>query len=217
MFSALVEVVNVGLLTFVHDPILCRSIPFSSKGTDTGMAEKHGPWVIEESTRIYEGEFIQLDEDQVIQPDGQAGTYATARVKPGVAILALDDEGSVFLTKQFRYASGRDSVEVVCGAMEDGESPPEAAERELREEAGIEASGWTHLGSIDLEGSIVNCQSNLFIAKGLTRTGTDRDPTERIKILRVALGEALEMVMGGEISHGPSCVLILKAHQLEVK
>jgi 8-oxo-dGTP pyrophosphatase MutT (NUDIX family) len=181
------------------------------------MATKHGPWVIEETTHVYEDEFIKVNEDKVIKPDGQGGTYATARVKPGVAVLAVEEEGSVYLTKQFRYATGRDSIEVVCGALEEGEPPLEAAKRELREEVGIEASEWRELGTIDLEGSIVNCQSNLFIAKSLKQIETDRDPTERIKTLQVTLGKAVDMVMNCEITHGPSIALILKTHNLESK
>ena len=99
----------------------------SGEGTDKNMAKKHGPWVIEETKHIYEDEYIKVNKDQVIKPDGQAGTYATAWVKPGVAILAMDEEGSVYLTKQFRYATGRDSIEVVCGALEESEPPLEAA------------------------------------------------------------------------------------------
>lgn len=98
--------------------------------------------MVEDSKEIYEGEFLKLNQDQVLRPDGEPGTYAVVSLNPGVAVLAMDDEGSVYLTRQFRYILGKESIEVVCGAVEEGESPLEAAKREAREEAGPEASEW---------------------------------------------------------------------------
>lgn len=175
------------------------------------MAEKHGPWTIQESTRKYENEFIEVIEDQVLQPDGEPGSYATVRMKPGVSILPLDADGTVTLIRQFRYALGRESLEAVSGAVDGDEPPLEAAQREAREEAGIEAEKWTDLGRVDLDTSIIHCPAQLFLARGLSFTETEREGTEEMESVRLSLAEAVRRVIEGEITHGPSCVLILKA------
>jgi hypothetical protein len=181
------------------------------------MVKKNGPWVIKETKRIYEDEFIKVDEDEVVRPDGEPGTYSTVRVKPGVIRLAIDNENYVYLTKQFRYALGQDSIEVVCRAVEENESALEAAKREVREEVGIEGSEWADMGTVDLETSIVNCRTSLFIVRDLRHVETDRDPTESMKTLKMSLDKAVAMVMNSEITHGPSCVLSLKAYHLKIK
>ncbi|HEV2912767.1 MAG TPA: NUDIX hydrolase [Pyrinomonadaceae bacterium] len=178
------------------------------------MKRKHGPWTINESVRKYRGEFIEVIEDQVTQPDGGPGTYAVVRMKPGVSILALDGDGNVHLTTQFRYAKGADSIEATSGAIDEGEEPLEAARRELQEELGIEAGQWTELGVVDLDTSIVNCPAHLFLARDLSFTEQNQDDTEEIKPVRLSLGEAARKVMASEITHGPTCTLILKAAQL---
>ena len=176
------------------------------------MARKKGPWTVEETVEVYRSPWMKVTEDKVIRPDGRAGTFGTVHMKPGVSVLALDDEGFALLTSEYRYAIERESVEVVSGGIEDAESELEAAQRALREELGVEAAEWTDLGSIDPFTSIVFSPARLFLARRLTHTTRDHDGTELIETRRMEFLEAIRMVLDGRITHGPSCVLILKAH-----
>lgn len=66
--------------------------------------------------------------------------YATVKMKPSVAILPIDSDRNLYLIWQFRYVLGKESIEVVCGAVEEDEPEQEAAQREIEEEIGIKAS-----------------------------------------------------------------------------
>ncbi|HEX6184100.1 MAG TPA: NUDIX hydrolase [Pyrinomonadaceae bacterium] len=178
------------------------------------MAKEKGPWTVKETAEVYRTPWVDVVEDKVIRPDGTHGIYTTMRLKPGVSVLALDGEGFVHLTSEYRYAVERESVEVVSGGVEEGETPLDAAQRELREELGITAREWTDLGSIDPLTSMLLSPTQLFLARGLTHAAHEREGTEVIRALRAPLSEAVRMVMDGEITHAPSCVLILKAHLL---
>jgi 8-oxo-dGTP pyrophosphatase MutT (NUDIX family) len=180
------------------------------------LKKHNGPWTITETALRFQNDFIEVREDQVIQPDGEPGSYATVKVKPGVCVLPLDEDGSVYLTRQFRYALGQESLETATGAIEEGESPLEAAQRELREELGFEAEAWADLGTVHLDTSIINCPVSLFLAQGLRFVGTDREGTETIRTVKMPLKEALEKVAASKILHGPSCALLLKAHSTVV-
>jgi 8-oxo-dGTP pyrophosphatase MutT (NUDIX family) len=175
------------------------------------MAQKHGPWTIQEPNQKFQDSFINVREDQVLRPDGKPGMYATVTMRPGVAILPIDSNGVVYLTRQFRYALGKESIEVVCGALEKDEPPLEAAQREVQEEVGVKAEEWIELGFFDIDTSIVHCPMHLFLAHQLTFTQTNQEGTEVIERLRISFDEAVQMVMDSQITHGPSCVLILKA------
>ena len=72
----------------------------------------------------------------MVRPDGNPGTYSTVRIKPGVCVIAIDNDDILYLTKEFHYAVGRDTIEGVSGGIEDTETAQLAAKRELAEEIG---------------------------------------------------------------------------------
>ena len=174
---------------------------------------EHGPWTVHGSCEIYEDPWVRLRQDQVTRPDGRPGTYCVVHVKPGVSVLALDDEGRVYLAEEFRYGVGRWTLEVVSGGREEDEDPLTAARRELKEELGVEASDWVDLGPVDPFTSMVVSPARLFLARGLTFGPHDREGTEQIRVVRMTLAEAVEAVMDGRITHSPSCMVILKAER----
>lgn len=178
------------------------------------MGRKNGPWTVEESTLKYKSEFIEVYEDRVTRPDGEPGTYSTVTVKPGVSVIAVDGAGDAYLTRQFRYVLGAESVEAICGAVEEDESPLDAARREAREEAGILADDWQELGYVNMDTSIFRCRSTFFLARGLRLIEPSPEGVETLSVVKVPLAEAVRMVMDGRITHSPSCALILKAHMI---
>lgn len=173
---------------------------------------ENGPWKIKSTAAKYKHELIEVYEDEVIKPDGEDGTYATVRVKPGVTVLPVDDEGYAYLARDFRYAVGRETVEVVGGAIDEGEAGIDAARRELKEELGIEADDFIELGQIDPMPSLIDSPSYLFLAvRNLKFKDKELEGGENVKTLKVTLKEAVRMAIGGEITHGSSCALILRA------
>jgi 8-oxo-dGTP pyrophosphatase MutT (NUDIX family) len=178
--------------------------------------KQNGKWTIKSTKNIFENSFFAVDEDDVIKPTGDDGKYAMIRFNPGAAILPIDDDDNVYLTRQFRYAIGRDDVEVVAGSIE-GEGALDAAKRELKEELGIEADEWMDLGSIYSLTSITQSCSRQFIARRLTFGEQETEGTEDIEPVKMKLSEAYDMVMNGEITDGDTCIMILKAVALKEK
>jgi 8-oxo-dGTP pyrophosphatase MutT (NUDIX family) len=185
-----------------------------SRGKSATVERRNEPWTVLGSEAVYRNDFIEVVEDKVRRPDGGPGTYATVAMKPGVAVLVLDRDGAAVLTRQFRYALGRESIEAASGGVEEGDGPMESASREAREELGAEGGEWTDLGRIDLDTSIVRCPVALFLARDPTWTRPGREGTEAISTLSVPFGEALRMVGDGRITHAPTCVLLFKARAL---
>jgi ADP-ribose pyrophosphatase len=173
-----------------------------------------GPWKVVQSREIYRDPWIRVQVDDVIRPDGDAGIHSILHVKPGVCVLAMDTDRNVFLTEEFHYAVGRVTVEAVSGGIEPGEEPLTTARRELREELGIVAAAWTEMGVVDPLTANVVSPTRLYLAEELTFVATEHEGTERIRSVRVALDEAIRMLSDGQITHGPTCVLLLKTRML---
>jgi 8-oxo-dGTP pyrophosphatase MutT (NUDIX family) len=178
------------------------------------MERKQGAWTIKSSEKVYADDFAEFWVDEVLKPDGEPGRRATLRMKPGVAVLALDGEGFAHLVRTFRYAVGKECVEIVQGSIEENEEPDAAARRELKEELGIEAVELTDLGLVDAITSQVFSPARLFLARSLSFGESDTESTETLVPFKVKFEEAVRMVMDGEITQGISCTLILKASRL---
>lgn len=171
----------------------------------------HGPWTILSSQEVYRDPWVKLRRDEVLRPDGKPGSHVVVHLKPGISVLPLDKEGYVYLTDEFHYAVGRNTWEVVSGGIEPGEDPLLAAQRELQEELGFEATEWIPLGSVDPFTSVVDSPARIYLARGLTPGVANPEGTEIIRPVRLSLEEAVQHVMDSRITHGPTCVLILKA------
>lgn len=171
--------------------------------------KKNGAWTIKSTKKIFRNEFFEVFEDSVVQPDGKEADYATIHFPPGACVLPIDENGIVYLTRQFRYALERENIEIAAGVIED-EDPIEAAKREAGEELGIEAEEWTELGKIENDTSITNSTAYLFLARNLTIKEPKREGTEQIKTVKLKFEEALQKVLSGEITHNQTCLSILK-------
>jgi ADP-ribose pyrophosphatase len=163
------------------------------------------------SREIHRGNLVRLREDMVLLPRGTEAIYEYVEIKNGSSTLAMEENGDVWLVREWKYAVNRPSLEVVSGGIEPGETPEEAARRELREELGLEARELIPMGHVDPFTTMLSCPNYLFIARGLTAVERNPEEAEVMEIARVPLEEAVRMVIEGEITHGSSCVVILKA------
>jgi ADP-ribose pyrophosphatase len=127
-------------------------------------------------------------------------------------VAAVDDTGAVTLLRQYRHAVRAYLWEVPAGTLDPGESPPDCAARELREEAGLAA------GRIESVGSIVTCPGfcdeviHLFVATELTRVPAALGADEVVESVRsVALDDALAMIRSGDIRDAKTVATLLQA------
>jgi len=104
---------------------------------------ENNPWKILSSTQVYENPWISLTEYQVINPGGGKGIYGKVHFKNrAVGIIPMDHEGNIYLVGQFRFALDMYSWEIPEGGAPFSEDLLTSAKRELKVEAGIEASQW---------------------------------------------------------------------------
>lgn len=177
------------------------------------MITPNNPFKLLTSKVVYQNRWIKVREDGVVRPGGKEGIFGIVEMMPGSSVLPIDEDGNVMLIKEYRYAVERVTLEVISGGIDEGETPLAAAKRELLEEAGVKASEWVELGSIDPFTTVVSSPNYLFIAKGLQHLSPDPDEGEIIERIVVPYTEALAMVNDGRITHAGSCVLILRAQQ----
>lgn len=176
--------------------------------------KQYGPWKIKESNTVYSDPFVDLQLDQVIRPDGKDGQHIVVTIKPGVCVVAMDEHHNVYLTKEFHYAVGRDSVEGVSGGIEPGDEALATAKRELQEEIGLIAGSWQHLTMVDPFTTCLKSPTELYLATDLSSTERSPEGTELIETIKMPLVEAVDHVCQGKITHAPTCVALLMVSRI---
>jgi 8-oxo-dGTP pyrophosphatase MutT (NUDIX family) len=169
------------------------------------------PWTTLDRRPVYENPWIAVREDRVIRPDGSPGIYGVVHFKNrAIGVLAVEEDGSIWLVGQHRYPHDRYSWEIPEGGAPEGESAEEAARRELREETGLIAE---HLeafgGEVHLSNSVSDESGFLFRATGLTRGSSEPEGTERLSVRCVAWSDALAMLTRGVITDSLSIIALL--------
>jgi ADP-ribose pyrophosphatase len=91
------------------------------------------------SRRIYDGKVVNLRVDTLRAKDGKEHDVEVVEHAEAVVVIVRPKPDELLLVRQYRHPLGRDNWEVVAGGMNPGETPPEAAARELREETGYVA------------------------------------------------------------------------------
>ena len=139
---------------------------------------------------IYEGKIVTLRIERYRYPDGDVVERETVRHDGATAILAHDDT-DLWLVRQPREAVGDpDFLEIPAGRLDqEGESPLEAAQRELAEEIGKAADRWEPILSYVSSAGMSDEVIHIFHATGLSDREAEADENERIEIVRWPLDD----------------------------
>lgn len=162
-----------------------------------------------ESRRIYTGRVLNLRVDRVRLGDGREAEREVAE-HPGAAVIApLTDGDELLMVRQFRYAVGGTLLELPAGTLEAGESPAACASRELLEEVGVQAAHWEPLATLLPSPGVMTEVMHLFLATGLAEGPRRQAGDEDLRVERVHLRDAVEMILRGEIRDAKSVAGIL--------
>ncbi len=116
-----------------------------------------------------------------------------------VAIIPLISDNKVILVKQWRYAAGKETLEIPAGKMNYDESPEKAANRELLEETGYVSNNLKLLVRYYPAYGYSNEIINLYLAKDLVQKGDLTAVDEISKIEVVTLEILSELISKGQI------------------
>jgi ADP-ribose pyrophosphatase len=138
--------------------------------------------------------------DAVEFPDGGRRTHLRAvnRIGNGAAVLPLF-EGRIVLTRQFRHALRRWSLEIPRGAMEVGETPEQAAAAEVREEIGGEIRELVSLGLLNSATHLHANSVHIFFAH-LSKVGAPQLAEGITSVEQVSISDFERMVLASDIT-----------------
>jgi len=154
-----------------------------------------------ETKIAYDGVFIQVIRDRVRCADGHVAVREYIRHPGAVLIVALLDDQTLLLERQYRYALRRSVVEMPAGKLEPGEEPLACAQRELLEETGYRAARWDRLGAFHNAIGYSDELIAVYLARDLHFVGSSScEPGEVLQVFRAPWRELLQWTTSGIVT-----------------
>ena len=163
------------------------------------------------SQKIFDGRVFKVTVDTV--SEGELTYQRDVVHHPGSAVIVpVHDDGTVSLVRQYRHPAVRYLLEVPAGTLADGERPETGAARELEEELGLIAERWEKLSEFFVSPGFLEEKMWVYLATGLSQGKPQPDEDEVLDVVRLPIGDALEMITSGEIQDAKTIIgLILAA------
>ena len=146
------------------------------------MSKKIVPWKTLSSEVILDHERLRVTEDTAELPNGKTTRYvrhAPAELH-SVAAIAVNDDGKVLIQKEYSYPPDKVMWQLPGGSMEAGETPEEAAVRELAEESGYGAGKTRIIGSFYVHNRLSDQRQFVVLCTELFRHKLSEDADEFI-------------------------------------
>jgi 8-oxo-dGTP pyrophosphatase MutT (NUDIX family) len=158
------------------------------------------------------GRRVRVEQRRVPRSDGREELREMV-VHPGsVVVLPFLDDGRLVLIRNRRFAVGKTLLELCAGTREGDEDPALCAARELEEETGYRAQTVTPLMSFYPTPGVSNERMSVFVARGLTKTQQQLDPSEQIEVEPLQLEDVLARIARNEIEDAKTIASVLFFH-----
>ena len=166
------------------------------------------------SQQVFDGRLLKVYLDQVELTGGGTSSREFVHHPGGVAAVALDGDGNVYLERQFRYPYHKVVTEIPAGKLEPGEDPFDAIRRELSEEIGAEAGRWDALGYIMPSVGYTDEMLYLYLARDLSFGARHLDQDEFLEPFKLPFAEALAQAADGRINDAKTVAALFRAEKL---
>ena len=169
------------------------------------------PEVTIHSENVFQGRRFGVRVEQVRLADGTESTREIVDTPNAVVIVAVDGGGNVLFVRQYRKAPEVELLELPAGVIDPGETPLEAAQRELREETGYAGGKLLELGSYYSAPGGLTELLYAYLATDLVEDPLPPDEDERIEVERMTFADAMVEAYAGRFHDAKTLASLLLA------
>lgn len=163
------------------------------------------------SRRIYEGRVVSLRVDTLPGKGGRTHDVEVVEHAQAVAVIVRPQPDQLLLVRQYRHPLRRRNWEIVAGGMDAGESPEDAAVRELREETGYRARRVERLWSAYTAPGFCEELLHFCVVHGYEIGEPDPDDDEDIELGIFSLEDLSRKIRDDELPDAKTQVAVLWA------
>lgn len=162
-----------------------------------------GSWVVERSEPVGDYRVFEVTALHSRRAgENETTTFFRIEATDWVNVVAETVDGKVVMIRQFRHGAAKETLEVPGGMVDPGESPAEAAARELLEETGYVPGRLRKIGEVSPNPALFANRLHSFVAEECVwQQDPAGDPHEDITIELVPRDEIPKRLAAGEIDH----------------
>ena len=159
------------------------------------------------SKEAYRCRLFYVTEEKAVDPKSKFQIERSVVRHNGSAVMmAVDEKKRILLVRQYRLPADKYLWELPAGKVDEGETPLQAARRELIEETGYRARTWKKLVSFWPSPGFVAERMTIFLATGLTAGKATPMDDERIEAQWYTAKEVAEMIRTGKIADAKTII-----------
>jgi ADP-ribose pyrophosphatase len=145
---------------------------------------------------------FEVSLDDVLLRDGTTARRVRIDHPEASAVVPFLSAGEILMVRQYRYALGRETLEIPAGKLDPSENPEECARRELLEETGYRAASlkriYTYAPALGYSNELIH----IYSADGLEKVEDKIDEREISAVERMSLEEIRRLVRERRVVDG---------------
>lgn len=162
------------------------------------------------SKKLIETPIFTVSEDDAIDPDGFEIKRAIVHHGGSAVMMPVDERSRILLVRQYRLPAKQYLWELPAGRLDPGETPMQAARRELIEETGYRAKKWKKIAEFYASPGFLAEKMTVFLATGLTSGEKKPMEDERIETRWFTSAELDRAIESGKILDAKTQIGFLK-------
>lgn len=157
-----------------------------------------------QSDKIISGKIFDIYKEQIKYPDDKIVKRDIVKTSDCSGVLALFDDDSILLCKQYRAPVGKVLFEIPAGKIEEDETPKDGAIRELLEETGYVCDDASLMISMYTSPGFTTEKIYLYLTRVSENKKTKQklDTDEYVEFVKVPMDKVIEMINNDEIQDG---------------
>jgi len=158
------------------------------------------------SKELYRCGLFWVTEDDAKDSTGFEIKRSIVRHAGSAVMMPVDEKRRILLVRQYRLPARAHLWELPAGKLDPGETPLQAARRELIEETGYRARRWKKLISFYPSPGFVSEKMTIFLATDLTAGEAQPMDDERIETRWFSASQVLQMIRSNTIRDSKTIV-----------